>query len=327
MRFERFDPAAVALLAELPGWDADTYAANKEVLSAGVVTPGRALIGQLAADLEAELTVTARGSVSPLHRDLRFAPPDTPRYKDHLLLTTWQGDDKKTAPMLWLRIDASRAGFASGIGFTPAIRERWREAIGGPAGAALADELERLVRERHAEVAGDRVKRVPAPFPPDHPRADLLRATGFQVRFTEPLPAELDGAPFLDWCREGLAAVLPVHHWLVANLTDHGEPAGEELFWELVDELRAADPRVAEGTIMGGPCVRVGDEFLALVGFKNQGMVVKLPRQRVAELIDGGVGRPFAPAGKVFKEWVAVPVPDPDLWASLLREGVAFVGS
>ncbi len=98
-----------------------------------------------------------------------------------------------------------------------------------------------------------------------------------------------------------------------------------EVFWELIDELQTEDPRVEEGTIMGGRCARVGGEFLGLVDFKGSGLVVKLPRARVAELIDQGIGRPFAPAGKVFKEWVAIPELDRRLWRSLLREGVAFV--
>jgi hypothetical protein len=99
----------------------------------------------------------------------------------------------------------------------------------------------------------------------------------------------------------------------------------ESLFWELVDELQLEDPRVEEGTIMGGRCVRVSGEFLALVAFKGSGLVVKLPARRVAELIEAGVGRPFAPAGKVFKEWVAIPERDRRRWRSPLREGVAFV--
>ncbi len=100
----------------------------------------------------------------------------------------------------------------------------------------------------------------------------------------------------------------------------------EDLFWALADELQAEDPRVCEGTIMNGRCLRVGKEFLALAGFKEAGMVVKLPKARVAELIAEGVGQPFAPAGRVFKEWVSLPKPDRKRWGKLLREGVAFVG-
>lgn len=100
----------------------------------------------------------------------------------------------------------------------------------------------------------------------------------------------------------------------------------EDVFWELIEELQMEDSRVEEGTIMSGRCARVAGEFLGLVDFKGSGLVVKLPRERVQELIDQGIGQPFAPAGRVFKEWVSVPKRDRRRWRSLLREGIAFVG-
>jgi hypothetical protein len=99
----------------------------------------------------------------------------------------------------------------------------------------------------------------------------------------------------------------------------------EDVFWELIEELQLRDARVEEGTIMGGRCARVAGEFLALVDFKGSGLVVKLPRERVGELIEQGIGRPFAPAGKVFREWVSIPERDRRRWRSLLLEGVEFV--
>lgn len=100
----------------------------------------------------------------------------------------------------------------------------------------------------------------------------------------------------------------------------------EELFWVLAGELQAQDPRVVEGTIMNGRCLRVGTEFLALFDTRGAGLVVKLPQERVAELIAEGQGQSFAPAGRVFKEWLAVAAPDARLWRVLLREGIDFVG-
>jgi hypothetical protein len=97
------------------------------------------------------------------------------------------------------------------------------------------------------------------------------------------------------------------------------------LFWDLIDELSEHDGRIEEGTIMGGRCARVTGEFLGLVDYKGSGMVIKLPRQRVDELINEGIGQPFAPAGKVFREWVAIPKPDRRRWTRLLHEATAFV--
>jgi uncharacterized protein (DUF2461 family) len=219
MGFTGFDPATVALLAELPDWDADQYSTRKAELAAGVTKPGRALIEDVAGRLDADLTVTSRSSVSPLHRDLRFAPEGSPRYKDHLLLTAWQGADKRTSPTVWIRIDSERAGFASGIGFTPEIRDRWRSTIGSDDGAALTATLDQLTATREIDVAGDEVKRVPPPFDAEHPRADLLRKTGFQIRFTEDLPETISDPSFADWCADQLESLLPVHRWLAEHLT------------------------------------------------------------------------------------------------------------
>ena len=109
-------------------------------------------------------------------------------------------------------------------------------------------------------------------------------------------------------------------------MSDDGDGATDsELFWELIDELQLEDQRVEEGTIMGGRCVRVDGEFLALVDHKGSGMVVKLPAARVAALIAEGVGAPFAPAGRVFREWIAVGRSGSDGWPALLREGTDFV--
>jgi hypothetical protein len=97
----------------------------------------------------------------------------------------------------------------------------------------------------------------------------------------------------------------------------------EDLFWELAGELSAEDHRVREGTIMNHRCLRVGVEFLALFDSKLCGLVVKLPAARVATILEAGEGRPFAPAGRTFKEWVAVPEPHRGTWRRLLLEGIA----
>lgn len=106
-----------------------------------------------------------------------------------------------------------------------------------------------------------------------------------------------------------------------------GEPDfSVELLWDIAGEMQADDDRIVEGTIMSSRCLRVGKEFLAMNHHKKSGLVVKLPAARVAALIDSGVGESFAPAGKVFKEWVAIVDPDEQLWRDLLTEGVEFVG-
>lgn len=107
---------------------------------------------------------------------------------------------------------------------------------------------------------------------------------------------------------------------------ESNESPAKDLFWELAAEFQAADDRVVEGTIMGSPCLRVGKEFLAMPHHRKDGLVVKLPAERVAAVIEAGEGESFAPAGKVFSEWLAVIEIDEKRWRDLLTEGVDFVG-
>ncbi|TDO46720.1 hypothetical protein EV643_110103 [Kribbella sp. VKM Ac-2527] len=105
---------------------------------------------------------------------------------------------------------------------------------------------------------------------------------------------------------------------------DHsGGDDARDLYDELTDDL-LYDPAVGRSTMMGYPCVRLAGQFLASYDDKSGCLVVKLPSERVAELVKTGTGDHFAPAGKVFREWVAIATIDRRLWQTLLAEAVAF---
>ena len=99
-----------------------------------------------------------------------------------------------------------------------------------------------------------------------------------------------------------------------------------ERFWDVADEFIATG-RVEEGTMMGYHCLRATPTggFVATVDRSTGSLVVKLPKERVAELVDSGGGLPFAPAGKTFREWVEIPAYDAGDWAQLIDESIAFV--
>ena len=97
-----------------------------------------------------------------------------------------------------------------------------------------------------------------------------------------------------------------------------------EQFWDAATPLMA-EGLIEEGTIMGGPCVRAGGEFVGMPHHTGPGIVVKLDRADVDAMIEAGEGSSFAPAGKVFREWVLVEAHDEARWQELLRASVAFV--
>lgn len=95
-----------------------------------------------------------------------------------------------------------------------------------------------------------------------------------------------------------------------------------EAFWRLV-EPRLAAGQVERGTVMGRPCVRADGDFVAMPHSKTGALIVKLPADRVSELVADGSGQAFAPAGRVFKEWLAVPDYDEARWAALVEEALS----
>ena len=87
----------------------------------------------------------------------------------------------------------------------------------------------------------------------------------------------------------------------------------------------AGDRRVTSGTMMASPGLKVGGKIFAMV--VRGDLVVKLPRERVSELVDAGIGQQFDPRrdGRLMKEWVVLAGDDPP-WVEVAREAYDFVG-
>lgn len=107
-------------------------------------------------------------------------------------------------------------------------------------------------------------------------------------------------------------------------MTPHAMSPKEVLFWKLADAMIDAG-QATRGTMMGFPCLRAGGKFFASVERATGNLIVKLPEVRVGELIDEGIGKPFAPAGRTFREWVSLDEPDEEGWSARLAEARAFV--
>ena len=80
-----------------------------------------------------------------------------------------------------------------------------------------------------------------------------------------------------------------------------------------------------DGRRFGSSALKVHGSIFAML--TRDELVLKLPGERVRELISEGAGRPFdAGKGTPMKEWVVVADPDPDGWRGLTEEALAFVG-
>jgi hypothetical protein len=70
--------------------------------------------------------------------------------------------------------------------------------------------------------------------------------------------------------------------------------------------------------MMGFPCLRLGGDFFASCDRRTSHLVVKLVKAQVDDLLERGRGEPFAPNGRRFREWVAIPYARRRSWARLL---------
>lgn len=215
--FSGYTPEALDFLGRLPSRTPDWFKAHRKEYDALLVQPTKALVVDLGAALAKHLPdiiaqPKTNGSIGPINNDLRFSP-NKPPYKDHLLLRFWEGATKKTAPTLYVRLTSSQVGFATGV--LPADVSAWRAVIDGPLGEKLDRAINELAAENDADVVGEGLKRVPAPYPADHPRARLLRFKMLQVRWPEELPDAVHGPEFVEWCLVRLERCFELHRLMM----------------------------------------------------------------------------------------------------------------
>ncbi len=219
--FAGFPQTGLDFLTTLGTKDKAWFDENRKVYDVDVVPHAKAFVVELGEQLAdrisggIEYAPKTNGSIAPINNDLRFKPDASP-YKDHLMFKFWEGPEKKSAPNLWLRMSPTDGvGFASGIALTKV--DLWRNAI-DQHGESFAVELAQLVKKQKADVVGEGLKRVPKLYAEDHPRGDLLRHKGFQVRWIKNVPKLITTAKFADWCATELERTAAVHRWLVEHL-------------------------------------------------------------------------------------------------------------
>ena len=96
----------------------------------------------------------------------------------------------------------------------------------------------------------------------------------------------------------------------------------ETYFWASASPLLEG-AGVTRSTMMGFVCLRLDGEFFASFDHRNGALVVKLDEASVDGRLASGRAQPFAPNGRRFKEWAAVPAGGIDLWEDILHDALA----
>lgn len=118
----------------------------------------------LLAELEPEF---GAARLSRPNRDIRFAADKSP-YKTNIYAGVKGGG--------YVSLDAKSLVAAGGRYMVDAAQlARYRRAVAADRSGAQLARIVDALRKKHYEVGGEELKRVPSPYPQDHPRADLLR--------------------------------------------------------------------------------------------------------------------------------------------------------
>ena len=100
----------------------------------------------------------------------------------------------------------------------------------------------------------------------------------------------------------------------------------QELFDEVAGRLLREDETIEKTRMMASDGLKTGGKFFAMVSRGE--LVVKLPRERVEELVEAAAGHRFDPGhGRLMKEWVALQPADAEECAAYVTEARRFVAT
>ncbi len=224
-RFPGFARDAMGFLHELATeMNREWFEANKARYQALWVDPMAALLDDVAAQLAKAYAPVKLGApkLFRIYRDTRFSKDKSP-YKTHVagqipVSARKPVDGGCSALYLHLGLDEEFVG--NGIYFFDDRQlAKWRKQIAvDRSGKPLAQLVGKLRHAGYAVGGHEDYKRVPKPYPEDHPRAEFLRMRGLTAGFPDIPRGLIHKAAFADWVVKHARATAPLVRWLHQNL-------------------------------------------------------------------------------------------------------------
>lgn len=197
--------------------DREWFNANKKRYERVHKQPAEAFAAELRPRLEALAGVRLGGKIFRIHRDVRFSKDKSP-YNTHLHIGFQhqrEGGEQRRRGGFYFGIDATTLSLGVGaFDFGPADLDKYRKAVADDhEGGELAGILTGLGGRQHDAD----LKRVPAPYAQDHPRADLLKHKGLNL-WQELDPALAASPDLADAVMTHFEALDAVNVWLTEVL-------------------------------------------------------------------------------------------------------------
>ena len=195
------------------------FEANKAVFRDQVQVPFAALVEAAAARLRRDVPEVGTPKLFRIYRDLRFSKDKTP-YKTSMSASVpsrVRDDGDRAGVDTGYYVNVGPAGLYVASGLYHPSREDLARVRAAIAEDATGKELEAIF----AEAAGkglepwlDPLQRVPKPWPPDHPRAHLLKARSLVLNRQHERAPWLHTAELLDHLLADWKAMIPFNRWL-----------------------------------------------------------------------------------------------------------------
>jgi uncharacterized protein (TIGR02453 family) len=158
-----------------------------------------------------------------IYRDTRFSKDKSPFKTGSSAVIALQGSEEEGAPAaLYMHLGVQDYAGAGHWHLPPGKIARYRKLVAdGKTGPELQKRLDALAKKGFQIESWEALKRVPPGFPPDHPRADLLKRKGIGVSFPK-IPKGVRFSPKLSgWFAARSAEVAPLITWMEAEIRGH----------------------------------------------------------------------------------------------------------
>ncbi len=218
-QFEGFPPGGFEFFLELGARQSrEWFQANRDRYGRLWVEPMEALLDDLAERLRDLFPEISAPRVMRIQRDIRFSADKSP-YKTHiaahLRLRPALGGEW-SAPGIYLHFGPDEQILAMGQWkLDKEALARYRASV---ADERLGPRLQAIVNGLQADsfqlASHETLRRVPPPYPQDHPRLELLKRKGLAATAPEPPEELMAGRELLDWVTDRIRQAAPLAKWL-----------------------------------------------------------------------------------------------------------------
>ena len=226
-RFSGFSDEAIQFFLELQAEQSRTwFKAHQDDYLRLCRRPMELLINELQERLARDYPGIADSEphIFRIQRDTRFARDKSP-YKTNVaadlpIRPRREGEDQHTTPGLYLSFGLDGEFVAVGAWHmeAPALA-RYRQLLDDPRrGRELRLAVEKLLANGWRLASMETLKRVPPPYPQDHPCAELLKHKGLALSI-QPDEGISATRAYADWAEARLREAVRVVSWLDRNLT------------------------------------------------------------------------------------------------------------